>query len=151
MAACPCSFHGVPVAYATKWQSPQGAGGWDETTPLGRNQLQATQTACLHLAARRPDAFSGGTRENAATPTRCPGVPCPGSLVSGLPGFGCIIPVYFRDALLGGVCVEDNFIAVSILVVVQIPELIHHHILLESCSIHFLFFQIHHASSSQFG
>jgi len=47
------------------------AAWWDEVTPLCRNQLQATQTACLHLAA--------GTGENAATPTTYPGVRCRGS------------------------------------------------------------------------
>ena len=44
---------------------PNGVGyplvGGDDGTPLCRNQLRATQTACLHLAA--------GTGENAPTPT----------------------------------------------------------------------------------
>ena len=37
------------------------AGGRDETTLSYRKQLEATQSACLHLAA--------GTGENAQTPT----------------------------------------------------------------------------------
>ena len=49
------------------------AGRLDDTTPLCRNQLQATQSACLHLATHRPDDFSGGTGENA--PAKRPTTP----------------------------------------------------------------------------
>src|SRR5688572_29746181 len=59
LAACPVCSSRVP------------AGGWDERTPFWRNQLQAAETACLHLAA--------GTGENAQTPTTCPGALCRGS------------------------------------------------------------------------
>jgi len=53
------------------------AGGRDETTPLCQNQLRATKTA-----QKRADSHHVSRRS--------------------LPGFGCIILVYFWDAVLGG-------------------------------------------------
>ncbi|HET9905707.1 MAG TPA: hypothetical protein VFQ23_03680 [Anaerolineales bacterium] len=90
----------------------------DETTPLERNQLQATKSACLHLAA--------GTGENAhAVPTGgSPTTPAPAYSPAPPTGAGVAgVPVHVEDcrkatcvamgAVLAAVCIGRIFKVVS--------------------------------------
>jgi len=61
------------------------------------------QTACLHLAAGTGEnvhaVLTGGTLRSHQA---CPGARLPRLLFAGVTGLGCIIPVLFWDAVLGG-------------------------------------------------
>jgi hypothetical protein len=80
---------------------PEGIPGWwaGRRMLFYRIQLQATQTACLHLAALDSPPGQAGTGENAQTPTSLSLMFSQGPVFDALSRAGCKVPGAFGGTL----------------------------------------------------